>query len=97
MVSGTGAEEPKRIVVLGSTGSVGTQTLDVVRRARFSAAFTFQYSPRPGTPKHLPKSLWEWQSIASLFSRQRTLLNPGRFHPQAQQRCHASEKYPVIR
>jgi tRNA-2-methylthio-N6-dimethylallyladenosine synthase len=25
-------------------------TLDVVRRAGFSAAFTFQYSPRPGTP-----------------------------------------------
>ena len=25
-------------------------TLDVVERARFSAAFTFQYSPRPGTP-----------------------------------------------
>ena len=23
---------------------------DVVERARFSAAFTFQYSPRPGTP-----------------------------------------------
>jgi tRNA-2-methylthio-N6-dimethylallyladenosine synthase len=25
-------------------------TLDVVRRARFAGAFTFQYSPRPGTP-----------------------------------------------
>lgn len=25
-------------------------TLEVVRRARFAAAFTFQYSPRPGTP-----------------------------------------------
>ncbi|MFV0461122.1 MAG: tRNA (N6-isopentenyl adenosine(37)-C2)-methylthiotransferase MiaB [Actinomycetales bacterium] len=25
-------------------------TLDVVRRARFAQAFTFQYSPRPGTP-----------------------------------------------
>ncbi len=25
-------------------------TLDVVRQARFSGAFTFQYSPRPGTP-----------------------------------------------
>ena len=25
-------------------------TLEVVERARFSAAFTFQYSPRPGTP-----------------------------------------------
>ncbi len=26
------------------------QTLDVVAAARFSSAFTFQYSPRPGTP-----------------------------------------------
>jgi tRNA-2-methylthio-N6-dimethylallyladenosine synthase len=25
-------------------------TLDVVRQARFASAFTFQYSPRPGTP-----------------------------------------------
>ena len=25
-------------------------TLDVVRKARFSGAFTFEYSPRPGTP-----------------------------------------------
>lgn len=25
-------------------------TMDIVRRARFSSAFTFQYSPRPGTP-----------------------------------------------
>ena len=25
-------------------------TLDLVRRARFAGAFTFQYSPRPGTP-----------------------------------------------
>jgi hypothetical protein len=24
--------------------------MDIVRRARFSSAFTFQYSPRPGTP-----------------------------------------------
>ena len=26
------------------------QTLEVVRKARFASAFTFQYSPRPGTP-----------------------------------------------
>ncbi|MGZ4639581.1 MAG: tRNA (N6-isopentenyl adenosine(37)-C2)-methylthiotransferase MiaB, partial [Actinomycetes bacterium] len=26
------------------------QTLEVVRAARFAGAFTFQYSPRPGTP-----------------------------------------------
>jgi tRNA-2-methylthio-N6-dimethylallyladenosine synthase len=37
-------------------------TLDVVERARFDSAYTFQYSPRPGTraasmPDHLPKEL----------------------------------------
>src|SRR3954465_8939434 len=34
----------------GETDDDFTQTLDVVRRARFAGAFTFQYSPRPGTP-----------------------------------------------
>ncbi|SNT33560.1 tRNA-2-methylthio-N6-dimethylallyladenosine synthase [Asanoa hainanensis] len=34
----------------GETESDFAQTLDVVRQARFSSAFTFQYSPRPGTP-----------------------------------------------
>ena len=34
----------------GETEDDFQQTLDVVRRARFSSAFTFQYSPRPGTP-----------------------------------------------
>jgi tRNA-2-methylthio-N6-dimethylallyladenosine synthase len=34
----------------GETEDDFQQTLDVVREARFSAAFTFQYSIRPGTP-----------------------------------------------
>jgi tRNA-2-methylthio-N6-dimethylallyladenosine synthase len=34
----------------GETEADFADTLDVVRRARFSGAFTFQYSPRPGTP-----------------------------------------------
>ncbi len=34
----------------GETDADFEQTLDVVREARFSGAFTFQYSPRPGTP-----------------------------------------------
>jgi tRNA-2-methylthio-N6-dimethylallyladenosine synthase len=34
----------------GETEEDFTETLEVVRRARFSAAFTFQYSKRPGTP-----------------------------------------------
>ncbi|MET0416225.1 MAG: radical SAM protein, partial [Actinoplanes sp.] len=34
----------------GETEEDFEQTLEVVRRARFSSAFTFQYSKRPGTP-----------------------------------------------
>src|SRR5690625_1324438 len=34
----------------GETEEDFQETLDVVRRARFSGAFTFQYSIRPGTP-----------------------------------------------
>ena len=34
----------------GETEADFAATLDVVRAARFSSAFTFQYSPRPGTP-----------------------------------------------
>ncbi len=34
----------------GETEEDFAATLDVVRAARFASAFTFQYSPRPGTP-----------------------------------------------
>ncbi|WP_295629538.1 tRNA (N6-isopentenyl adenosine(37)-C2)-methylthiotransferase MiaB [uncultured Corynebacterium sp.] len=34
----------------GETEEDFQDTLDVVERARFTSAFTFQYSPRPGTP-----------------------------------------------
>ena len=34
----------------GETEADFEETLDVVRQARFASAFTFQYSPRPGTP-----------------------------------------------
>jgi tRNA-2-methylthio-N6-dimethylallyladenosine synthase len=34
----------------GETEEDFEQTLEVVRQARFAMAFTFQYSPRPGTP-----------------------------------------------
>nr|WP_157109680.1 tRNA (N6-isopentenyl adenosine(37)-C2)-methylthiotransferase MiaB [Rhodococcus sp. WMMA185] len=34
----------------GETEEDFQETLDVVRRARFTSAFTFQYSKRPGTP-----------------------------------------------
>jgi tRNA-2-methylthio-N6-dimethylallyladenosine synthase len=46
----------------GETESDFQETLDVVRAARFSSAFTFQYSKRPGTPAaslpgQLPKAV----------------------------------------
>jgi tRNA-2-methylthio-N6-dimethylallyladenosine synthase len=46
----------------GETEADFAQTLDVVREARFASAFTFQYSPRPGTPAatmpdQVPKSV----------------------------------------
>lgn len=34
----------------GETEEDFQQTLDVVEKARFTSAYTFQYSPRPGTP-----------------------------------------------
>jgi len=34
----------------GETEADFEQTLDVIRQAQFAGAFTFQYSPRPGTP-----------------------------------------------
>src|SRR5207342_3952193 len=34
----------------GETERDFAETLDLVRQARFAGAFTFQYSPRPGTP-----------------------------------------------
>ena len=40
-------------VIVGFPGETETDfaaTLDVVRASRFSSAFTFKYSPRPGTP-----------------------------------------------
>jgi len=46
----------------GETEDDFQDTLDVVAEARFDAAFTFQYSPRPGTPassfgEHVPKEV----------------------------------------
>ena len=46
----------------GETEEDFQATLDVVERARFASAFTFQYSKRPGTPaaeldEQVPKPL----------------------------------------
>ncbi|KAA1420649.1 tRNA (N6-isopentenyl adenosine(37)-C2)-methylthiotransferase MiaB [Mumia zhuanghuii] len=46
----------------GETEEDFLETMDVVRQARFTSAYTFQYSPRPGTPaatydEQLPKAV----------------------------------------
>ena len=46
----------------GETEEDFQATLDVVEKARFTSAFTFQYSPRPGTPaaemeQQIPKAV----------------------------------------
>jgi tRNA-2-methylthio-N6-dimethylallyladenosine synthase len=57
----------------GETDDDFEQTLDVVRRARFAGAFTFQYSKRPGTPAaqmagQLPKAVVQerYERLAAL-------------------------------
>ncbi|WP_374999546.1 tRNA (N6-isopentenyl adenosine(37)-C2)-methylthiotransferase MiaB [Aeromicrobium sp. CTD01-1L150] len=57
----------------GETEEDFQDTLDVVRRARFSSAFTFQYSQRPGTPAadlpdQLPKAVVQerYERLAAL-------------------------------
>lgn len=59
----------------GETEDDFQETLDVVRRARFSSAFTFQYSPRPDTPAaaldgHLPKEVVQdrYERLVSLVN-----------------------------
>jgi tRNA-2-methylthio-N6-dimethylallyladenosine synthase len=57
----------------GETDADFEQTLEVVRRARFASAFTFQYSKRPGTPAaemvgQLPKAVVQerYERLAAL-------------------------------
>ncbi|WP_313404680.1 tRNA (N6-isopentenyl adenosine(37)-C2)-methylthiotransferase MiaB [Aeromicrobium sp.] len=59
----------------GETEEDFQATLDVVRRSRFSSAFTFQYSQRPGTPAadlpdQLPKAVVQerYERLAALVS-----------------------------
>jgi len=58
----------------GETDDDFEQTMDVVRRARFTSAFTFQYSQRPGTPAaelpdQLPKAVVQerYERLAALL------------------------------
>jgi tRNA-2-methylthio-N6-dimethylallyladenosine synthase len=73
----------------GETEADFQHTLDVVRQARFASAFTFQYSPRPGTPaaaltdqvpkavvQHRYERLVELQEEIS-WSTNRTLIGTG--------------------
>ena len=60
----------------GETEDDFQQTLDVVREARFASAFTFQYSPRPGTPAavlgdQIPKAVVQerYERLAELQER----------------------------
>ena len=45
------------------------QTIDVVKQARFSAAYTFQYSKRPGTPAALMPDQIEQDVMADRYNR----------------------------
>ncbi|MEU4448545.1 tRNA (N6-isopentenyl adenosine(37)-C2)-methylthiotransferase MiaB [Actinosynnema sp. NPDC050801] len=59
----------------GETEADFQATLDVVREARFTSAFTFQYSKRPGTPAaDLPDQLPK-QVVQERYDRLVTLVN----------------------
>ena len=45
------------------------QTIDLVKQARFSAAYTFQYSKRPGTPAALMPDQIEQNVMADRYNR----------------------------
>ena len=45
------------------------QTIDLVKQARFSAAYTFQYSKRPGTPAALMPDQIEQDVMADRYNR----------------------------
>ncbi|MGH2681336.1 MAG: tRNA (N6-isopentenyl adenosine(37)-C2)-methylthiotransferase MiaB [Actinomycetota bacterium] len=61
----------------GETEEDFAETLDVVERARFDSAYTFQYSPRPGTraasmPEQVPKEVVQ-ERFDRLVALQRTI------------------------
>jgi tRNA-2-methylthio-N6-dimethylallyladenosine synthase len=53
----------------GETEQDFDQTLDLVKQARFSAAYTFQYSKRPGTPAALMPDQIEPDVMADRYNR----------------------------
>jgi len=59
----------------GETEEDFEQTMDVVRQARFSTAFTFQYSKRPGTPAESMDDQIPKEVVQERFERLVTLVN----------------------
>lgn len=66
----------------GETEEDFQQTLDLVEKARFTSAYTFQYSPRPGTPAaamedQVPKAVVQdrYERLVDLQERIRAELN----------------------
>lgn len=59
----------------GETEEDFLETMDVVRQARFSSAFTFQYSPRPGTPAALLENQVPKAVVQDRYDRLTVLVN----------------------
>ncbi|MBK5218129.1 MAG: tRNA (N6-isopentenyl adenosine(37)-C2)-methylthiotransferase MiaB, partial [Propionibacteriales bacterium] len=59
----------------GETEEDFEQTMDVVRQARFSTAFTFQYSKRPGTPAESMDDQIPKEVVQERFERLVELVN----------------------
>lgn len=53
----------------GETEEDFEQTLDLVEQARFTSAFTFQYSPRPGTPAAVMENQVEPSVVTDRYQR----------------------------
>jgi tRNA-2-methylthio-N6-dimethylallyladenosine synthase len=58
----------------GETERDFADTLDLVRQARFAGAFTFQYSPRPGTPAAAMDGQVPPEVVAERYERLATLV-----------------------
>lgn len=59
----------------GETDADFEATMDVVREARFSAAFTFQYSKRPGTPAATMEDQVDPAVVSERYGRLLELVN----------------------
>ena len=59
----------------GETEEDFQQTLDVVEASRFASAFTFQYSPRPGTPAATRTDVVPPEVVAERYARLIDLQN----------------------